>query len=279
MLEIRHIVHAFHKSALKTWLALVVLLVITFFMGVVQVYNDTRYPQYNIVLEDHIHNLYKADRRIADFFLVGSVALTMIYFLFVYTGTDPNVPLRLIFRRMFWILAVLYLFRTITISVTILPTTEIHCDLRRATDTSDIFMNAVEIITGKFTCTDLMFSGHTFIMLIALYFIDTYGQFRWGWLRFVVLSVLYGVFVVGAFFIITGLLHYTVDVIVSIMIAYGVYNNYHAITQYRIYINHFHFMLPQWSPDLMNDEQRRLVPRSVWYRWVIGIVDWMDRDF
>ena len=262
MLEIKYITHTFRRSAVKTWIALFFFCVVSFFMGVVQVAGDSSYPielYGHLELKDHVHSIYHSSPIIADVFTFGLVGSLFLYLFIFYTSTD-QVPLRLILRRFLWIFSIMYLLRMITLNLTIIPISKQDCELASAHSVSQIFLRALMIPSGKPTCSGQIFSGHTTALIVSTFFLDNYVQIKSKILRWLYLAVLYSVALVGIFFIIIGRYHYTVDTVVAVLIAYGVYNTYHSIiiiSQENLF---FH------------------LPNPLFRRPVIKTVQWMDSD-
>ncbi|CAG8631159.1 1468_t:CDS:1, partial [Dentiscutata heterogama] len=89
--------------------------------------------------------------------LVGSLIINIII-------AKSNIARIIIFRRIFWMLTFLLIFRMITISVTTLPSPK-KCTPLNPGDFPNMLKNSIDLITGSVkACTDNIFSGHsTFI--------------------------------------------------------------------------------------------------------------------
>ena len=100
----------------------------------------------------------------ADAYLWSIVAPTIIRFTFGVTPSGFRIR-RHIFRRHILVLAILYFFRCFTIICTQLPVPNPDCTTE-VNGTNSIWYDAIRILMGQdMTCADVVYSGHTMIMV------------------------------------------------------------------------------------------------------------------
>ncbi|KAF5300990.1 hypothetical protein FQR65_LT19285 [Abscondita terminalis] len=142
----------------------------------------------------------------------------------------------IIFRRLFLILSLLYLYRAITMYVTVLPMASetYYCSPKtNQTDFLTVSMRILQLfsglglsINGKHTyCGDYIYSGHTVILVISYLFISEYTPkklYLVHWAYFVLAAV-------GVFMLQLAHGHYTVDVVIAYFITTRIFWTYHTI--------------------------------------------------
>ncbi|KAF9575476.1 hypothetical protein BGW38_008226 [Lunasporangiospora selenospora] len=123
---------------------------------------ETNYT--NIMLSDRGFDVIPAQEDIgpANFFVMTSVVLTV-------AGIGllcPDWTTRaLVVRRVLWVIGSLSAVRSLTLSVTTLPTPKEGCTPSLKTGFWDMFIVALQMIPGTVeACTDDIFSGHTVFM-------------------------------------------------------------------------------------------------------------------
>ncbi|KAL1139866.1 hypothetical protein AAG570_006843 [Ranatra chinensis] len=142
----------------------------------------------------------------------------------------------IVFRRVFLLLAVLYLMRSITMFVTVLPmsSTTYYCS-PKANSTSALLVSKRVFqlisgfglsINGKQTyCGDFIYSGHTVILVMCYLIINEYSPKRlivlhWGsWLA----SIL------GIILVLVARGHYTVDILIAYYVTTRTFYIYHTL--------------------------------------------------
>lgn len=116
-----------------------------------------------------------------------------------------------------WCITILFIFRSITFVVTTVPPAITNCYNRNSTDPIEWNVLKFLLTSDDNTCIDYMFSGH------AVYYVILYMFILELTTNIVekTLSTIYIVF--GLLSIISGHIHYTVDVIIAIILSYGCY--------------------------------------------------------
>ncbi|XP_046668045.1 phosphatidylcholine:ceramide cholinephosphotransferase 1-like isoform X3 [Homalodisca vitripennis] len=164
----------------------------------------------------------------------------------------------IVFRRVFLILSLLYLMRSITMYVTVLPmssTTYICSPKVNHTSVAIVAKRVFQLISGmglsingKHTyCGDYIYSGHTIILIMSYLIISEYSPKRlWPlhWASFVVSAV-------GVMFVLVARGHYTVDVIIAYWVTTRVFWIYHTLANHSI---------------LKNSTANNLLSRAWWFR-------------
>ncbi|KAJ1886971.1 hypothetical protein LPJ66_009358 [Kickxella alabastrina] len=127
-----------------------------------------------------------------------------------------------ILRRLAWIISILYLLRSITISVTTIPPPIIDCVPLLVDDARSMLRAIFGMISGeRKECTDMVFSGHTIVLLISFLFWTKYAR-HWS---FVVYSAIHTV--VGIASVLLVRYHYTLDVVLAAVITAFVHHMYY----------------------------------------------------
>ncbi|KAJ2780642.1 hypothetical protein H4R18_003346 [Coemansia javaensis] len=129
----------------------------------------------------------------------------------------------MVIRRMGWMVAVLYLARSLTISVTTVPPSAASCKITVPKSAWDVVKAMPDILSGAIgQCTDKVFSGHTAIFATALLFWRRYAP-HWGFVAASAVHTLAGVLAV-----LMARYHYTIDVLVGLVMACSVHHVYYA---------------------------------------------------
>ena len=134
-------------------------------------------------------------------------------------------------RRMMWMLATLYFFRTWSFLVTTVPSPLRGCTgkyLPENIPTREMVPGYLKLIgqmaTGSVTaCTDNIYSGHTSLLTILVMTFIMYSGINW----LKVYAILHGAVALST--IIITRLHYTVDVYIALLVASFIFLNYHFL--------------------------------------------------
>jgi hypothetical protein len=99
--------------------------------------------------------------------------------------------------------------------------------------TTNIWIQGFWVMIGqRFTCHDLMFSGHTTFLQLCAHFFSLYTNYDWRVKWFSWLAAY-----TGSFLLLIQRWHYSVDVLVGIAITAGVVFGYHAaVWSYHAYM-------------------------------------------
>jgi NhaP-type Na+/H+ or K+/H+ antiporter len=229
----------------RFFLVVIVWMIIMYSMALLQVRSDTAHliqqpnvpPLYDPVITQS--SGWNVQRDVPDFLMLFAILSTFIFIAF---DAQRKVPLLLFLQRLLLITGILYIIRAITISVTTLPPPNPNCQPKYARDAVSYAEYAMGQIIGDFTCTDLIFSGHTLTLMIAALTIDWYFSYRF------MVPLFYLLAVVGTLTIVASRMHYTVDVVLSWILCFVVYNCFHEVVNQnaseqtklkRPRINHF----------------------------------------
>ncbi|KAG0371598.1 hypothetical protein BGX24_001449, partial [Mortierella sp. AD032] len=157
----------------------------------------------------------------ANFFVMTSVVLTVLGIGFI----CPNWTMRaVVLRRCLWVIGSLSVYRSLTISVTTLPSPKEDCRPSLKYGFWDMLIIAIQMIPGTVeACTDDIFSGHTVFMVTCAIQWRLYCKNKW----LIYLSYLY--ISIGLYFVVATRLHYTVDVVLAVFITYGFWSVYIAM--------------------------------------------------
>jgi len=142
----------------------------------------------------------------------------------------------ILLRRIFFLLGLLYFYRSVTIFVTALPKSDPHypCSEKAGNITALLVVNrVVQILSGgglsingkHVYCGDYMFSGHTVVFVMAYLCIKQYTPERFYPVHW--LSLLTSV--TGVVFLLLARGHYTVDIIIAYGLTYWLWITYHTI--------------------------------------------------
>ena len=165
--------------------------------------------------------------RLPDYLVQAFLVLTVIF----------NVLLRdrkgnllkfgglVMLRRMLFIMGFIYFLRAFCFFVTALPNPRPQCQLQYPTGYwTNYIVLVVKILTGQIaSCTDNIFSGHTSMAIICLLTFHLYQSRIW---------VIIGAYVIAfctIFAILATHLHYTVDVLIAIIVSSSIYLSYHYL--------------------------------------------------
>lgn len=133
-------------------------------------------------------------------------------------------------RRFLWLLGFCYLLRLCTLGGTTLPASTSSCLMVKRTFWEYFTTGPLVILGMEQTCTDKLFSGHTVLATLLIWFwmatFWTKAQ-RWEKILFRTYALLHG----SSIFIASMMSrhHYTVDVVLAIIIGTLVFHIYHLI--------------------------------------------------
>ncbi|XP_077380173.1 phosphatidylcholine:ceramide cholinephosphotransferase 2-like isoform X7 [Festucalex cinctus] len=180
-------------------------------------------------------------------------------------------------RRYFFILGTLYLYRCITMYITILPVPDLHisCAPKLYGDSYAKFQRILRLISAAglsisksdSMCGDLLFSGHTVMLTLTYLFIKEYSprSFWWYHLMCWLLSA------VGVVCVLVAHEHYSVDVVVAYFITTRLFWWYHSMTRTQCQCPHNNYLTNTWWNPLFNFMERNVntpVPHA--YGWPIS---------
>lgn len=142
----------------------------------------------------------------------------------------------IVFRRLFLIMAVLYLYRAITMYITVLPIASktYHCDPKMINFT---FMEVVKrvlkllsgfglSINGKHVyCGDYIYSGHTVTLILSYLTVTQYTSQKFWFVHW----IYWFLAALGIIFLQFAHGHYTIDIIIAYYVTTRIFWNYHTL--------------------------------------------------
>lgn len=144
----------------------------------------------------------------------------------------------IVMRRVFLIMAVLYLMRSITMYVTVLPisSTTYYCSPKLNTTATPLLIvkRVAQLISGfglsingKHTyCGDYIYSGHTVMLVLGYLIISEYSPRRYFLLHWTSWLMSF----TGIIFVLIAHGHYTIDVIIAYYVTTRLFWTYHTLT-------------------------------------------------
>lgn len=169
---------------------------------------------------------------IDDFELPNSIVEMQLY---MFLGLLLTHPKRMVvFRRSTLIMSIVYMLRSITVLLTSLPDSSRVCyeqftdpltgSYKAAKMFPTVFFKALEIFLNlgrDVTCGDMIFSGHTSVLILVCLVFRKYCINRVG------RGVVYFITLIGLIAILCSHLHYTIDVIAAIAVTSWTFTKYH----------------------------------------------------
>uniref|UniRef100_A0AC34QZG3 Sphingomyelin synthase-like domain-containing protein n=2 Tax=Panagrolaimus sp. JU765 TaxID=591449 RepID=A0AC34QZG3_9BILA len=165
---------------------------------------------------------------------------------------------QIVFRRVMFIFGVLYWLRSLCIFCTQLPPgyddASVLC-LKQLTPeerTWEAFLSrmlgmgahvGLQTIDEKVLCGDLLFSGHTLVMIISILTFKYYLPENFKYLRFIpqFLSM------IGITCLVISRTHYTVDVVFAVLLSFLVFTLYHAYCEIIDHRQRQNWILNEWK--------------------------------
>jgi shingomyelin synthase len=172
----------------------------------------------------------------------------------------------IVFRRVFFMLALLYLGRTVCMLVTQLPVADpsYYCAPKlNRTGARIVASRALQLVSGAglfingkhMYCGDYIYSGHTLILVMAYLVTREYSPRRFWHLHW----VMWIGSVIGVICILLSRGHYTVDVIIAYYITTRIFWLYHTLASY---------------PQLKESSASNLLSRECWF----GFFRYMEQN-
>lgn len=141
----------------------------------------------------------------------------------------------IVLRRFLFHFGSVYLYRVLTIYVTILPVPKLpqgHCMPRTNGTVRQILERSFQTlagggmdITGKNMCGDYMYSGHTCVLTSTALFIMEYSPKRWWFYHYLVQIAA----IIGVLCISISHEHYTIDILVAYYVCTHHFWTYHTL--------------------------------------------------
>ncbi|KAK9693573.1 hypothetical protein K7432_013863 [Basidiobolus ranarum] len=203
---------------------------------------------------------------IPDVFVVSLATFTLVSLLL---SAEAWIDAIVIFRRFCWLTGTLYLLRSVTIIVTTLPCPR-GCEPIVSQNFKEFLWNGCLLMFGvQKTCSDNIFSGHTMILVSSMLMWQVYGKNAWLKLYSIIHCL------VGIITIVATRMHYTVDIVIAILLTFSVYSMYLSLvseaTRNRLYSlsgldSLKHLDDSEYQSLLLTDNSinRRLVSLIIW---------------
>jgi hypothetical protein len=161
------------------------------------------------------------DAHLADYFTLGFMGVVLVIVLL-----NRRLGIMVdIMRRIMFIMAVVYIIRTISISITLLPNPFKLC---KSQPVGNYFVEAFYILVGAAqTCHDCFFSGHSVALcLVTMTYFDYLNA------PLLVRLLIVPATLAGALIIIATHFHYSVDVLFGYMISFFIWKFFHHIVHH-----------------------------------------------
>ncbi|KAJ1800089.1 hypothetical protein LPJ59_001364, partial [Coemansia sp. RSA 2399] len=214
------------------------------------------WPQYALLQDQVLEHLPRLEKAwISDQLVSTSALFCVVGCLLMSRGWRERL---MVLRRIAWMVTVLYFLRSITISVTTMPPPRPACDIFMPRNIWEILKATPQILAGTMSqCTDDMFSGHTVLFTLSFLCLRTYAT-HWA---VVVYSAIHAT--AGILSVLLARYHYTVDVVVAVLLTYFVHRTYYAaldaaIWQRRLAAGEVVFVCQPPPQQEMADNGRRI---------------------
>lgn len=142
----------------------------------------------------------------------------------------------IVFRRLFLIIALLYLYRAVTMYITVLPISSrtYHCDRKMTYITyTELFKRILKLMSGlglsingkHVYCGDFIYSGHTVTLVLSYLIISEYTSEKFWFLHWIywLLAIL------GIVLLQCSHGHYTIDILIAYYVTTRVFWIYHTL--------------------------------------------------
>jgi len=185
-------------------------------------------PLPDIVLDNT--NYYQWGLTCSEIFIVLSATIAFLVVLFHHHRS-------VVFRRMFLLIGLLYMYRAMTMFVTVLPISDTNYKCAPKLNHTITFLELISrvatIVSGgglsmngkQIYCGDFIFSGHTMALLMAFFVVREYTPRKLWPLHFLSLSFCIG----GVTMLLLSRGHYTIDVLVAYWITSRLWWSYHTL--------------------------------------------------
>ncbi|KAJ1923718.1 hypothetical protein IWQ60_005694 [Tieghemiomyces parasiticus] len=223
-----------HWEILRTFLAVVYLVVVAFFMVFMQMVSDRRWNQSDPQLRDLAFDWFPYVNKVsvADDLVSSSLIIVLAGNLLLTT----NWRNRIIFvRRCLWLIGTLYFFRGFTLVVTTVPSPRLDCVPTETHGAADMFRVGWDMITTKTkACTDNIYSGHTVILCASFFLWRVHSRYA----VIIIYSALHSI--AGMIMVLYTHLHYFVDILIAVFFTYSMFSLYFYALDLAV---HDHFNL------------------------------------
>ncbi|XP_049865620.1 phosphatidylcholine:ceramide cholinephosphotransferase 2-like isoform X1 [Pectinophora gossypiella] len=230
---------------------------------------DTTAPLNDIVLD----NVEARDwgLEVSEYMIMVSTTVAMLVVVF-------HKHRFIVSRRLFFIIGLLYLYRSVTMFVTVLPVSSktYYCSPKSPNATALLIIQRTFYlisgfglsINGKHTyCGDYIYSGHTMVLVLSYLIVAEYSPRKlWP-----VHWAMWGTALLGVSFVLLAHGHYTVDVVIAYYVTTRLFWTFHSllVTPHRSGNGYNHYMIQRewwyWLFTYLERNVRGPVPRR--YDW------------
>ncbi|KAK9762509.1 hypothetical protein K7432_011689 [Basidiobolus ranarum] len=248
----------------------VFLVVVAYFMTIFQQLSDKRWlgsdtknPLRDLGFEAFP---FLSTYSVADALVLSLLGITLVGL----TIASRRIPkIIILWRRLFWLTGLLYFYRSFTIITTTLPPTK-ECVPIVANSFREMMVIGTYMIVGvDKACTDNIYSGHTMILTSCVIMWNVYTRIKW----FKIYATLHAL--AGLYAIIASRLHFTVDVLLSLFITYGMYSIYFALVRAAI-LERYQGAIGNVESERDNRYQSIAYTPHILNRHLVRVVSWMD---
>jgi hypothetical protein len=218
------------KEFLRTLYALIYFIVTSLIMVTIQVRNDNISIITKVIYQGSLPDIVldskhrpKMPAGMPDWTLFSLIAISVIGH---FAAVTPRTRLLLTARRFFWLLGTCYALRAVSLAGTVLPPSNPQCVYQKREGILKIIMAGLQLLVGSVhTCSDKIFSGHTIVATLLTCFWWNISQ-NWFIRAYPVLHEI-GMIICS----LSGRHHYTVDIVVALIVATTVFHLYHLLVR------------------------------------------------
>lgn len=230
---------------------------------------NTTAPLNDIVLDNVAARDWALD--VSEYLIMISTTVAMIVVVF-------HKHRFIVARRLFFIIGLLYLYRSVTMFVTVLPvsSTTYFCSPKSNNTTPLVLVKRMFYlisgfglsINGKHTyCGDYIYSGHTMVLVLSYLIVAEYSPKKLWPMHW----AMWGSALLGVSFVLLAHGHYTVDVVIAYYVTTRLFWTFHSllVTPHRAGNGYNQYMIQRewwyWLFTYLERNVRGPVPRR--YDW------------
>jgi len=171
--------------------------------------------------------------------LKASEIIIIISIMLAFVTVMLHTHRMIVFRRVFLILGLLYMYRGLTMFVTVLPISDKNYKcapkLNHTITFLELMSRVVTIVSGgglsmtgkEIYCGDFIFSGHTMVLMMTFFVVREYSPRTKRFLAFHLFSLILSVLGVTMLLVSRG--HYSIDCLVAYWVTSRVWWTYHTL--------------------------------------------------
>lgn len=193
--------------------------------------NQNIHDELQDVLFDLLPDLSHIEYPIPNYIIIGQYGIAVL-----------SLPFGTLFKRIaqfLFLINILTLIRAITVSLTLLPNIHVYDYCKERPDT---FWETLRLMMQHGTCADYMFSGHTSASFLMYMFVQRHTyHFALGVVQ---LACVFAI----ALFLVLQRWHYTIDIVIAILLVWLVFFFYKQYEVSRRWRDHwFYFKSFEWN--------------------------------